>query len=168
MEYAGEAATPRFGAGSFQIALNSLFESVAGRKLESVVYGKPHTRTYEYVEKVFRRHSPSVEELWGVGDQPETDIRGANNAGPHWQSALVGTGMWTGEGNSVRPCGPRRCRCFSCGEVDFEEDVNTCAGLGGIADPLLNLHALHTYSRYMYSYGCDGCVTRVKRDGCIG
>ena len=59
------------------------------------------TRTYEYVEKVFRRHSPSVEELWGVGDQPETDIRGANNAGPHSQSALVGTGMWTGEGNSV-------------------------------------------------------------------
>ena len=53
------------------------------------------------MEKVFRRHSPSVEELWGVGDQPETDIRGANNAGPHWQSALVGTGMWTGEGNSV-------------------------------------------------------------------
>jgi ribonucleotide monophosphatase NagD (HAD superfamily) len=32
---------------------------------------------------------------FGIGDNPLSDIKGANNAGPHWQSILVRTGMFS-------------------------------------------------------------------------
>lgn len=34
--------------------------------------------------------------IYGIGDNPAADIRGANGAGPHWTSILVKTGVWTG------------------------------------------------------------------------
>lgn len=37
--------------------------------------------------------------LWMIGDNPLTDIAGANAAGAPWRSALVRTGMFLGDGN---------------------------------------------------------------------
>lgn len=34
-----------------------------------------------------------------VGDNPEVDVRGANNAGKPWRSVLVRTGVFSGSGN---------------------------------------------------------------------
>ena len=30
--------------------------------------------------------------VYGIGDNPKSDIRGANSAGPHWSSILVKSG----------------------------------------------------------------------------
>ncbi len=39
--------------------------------------------------------------IYGVGDNPLTDIAGANGAGGPWRSALVRTGMFQGKGNDA-------------------------------------------------------------------
>ncbi|KAF0713669.1 hypothetical protein DYB28_011404 [Aphanomyces astaci] len=36
-----------------------------------------------------------VERFYGIGDNPYSDIQGANNAGDHWTSVLVRTGIFT-------------------------------------------------------------------------
>ena len=37
-----------------------------------------------------------------IGDNPASDIAGANAAGPRWQSALVRTGVFRGETNDAK------------------------------------------------------------------
>ena len=37
--------------------------------------------------------------FYGIGDNPKSDIRGANKCGNHWTSILVRTGVFTGMGN---------------------------------------------------------------------
>ena len=44
-------------------------------------------------------HLPTGFSCYGVGDNPASDIRGARNAGPHWASILVRTGVWRGGEN---------------------------------------------------------------------
>lgn len=34
--------------------------------------------------------------IYGIGDNPLADIQGANNAGDHWSSILVRTGIYDG------------------------------------------------------------------------
>ena len=34
---------------------------------------------------------------FGIGDNPKADIRGANNAGDHWKSVLVRTGLFNSD-----------------------------------------------------------------------
>jgi HAD superfamily hydrolase (TIGR01456 family) len=41
-QYVNEAPQPRLGSGSFSVALDAMFERVAGRDVEQVKYGKPH------------------------------------------------------------------------------------------------------------------------------
>ncbi|RHY16209.1 hypothetical protein DYB36_006102 [Aphanomyces astaci] len=36
-----------------------------------------------------------IERFYGIGDNPYSDIQGANNAGDHWTSVLVRTGIFT-------------------------------------------------------------------------
>ena len=50
-----------------------------------------------------QRHmgAPALKAIYGVGDNPLTDIAGANAAGGHWKSALVRTGMFQGKGNDA-------------------------------------------------------------------
>ena len=38
---------------------------------------------------------------YGIGDNPKSDIRGANNAGDHWKSILVRTGVFRGKDNDA-------------------------------------------------------------------
>ena len=40
--------------------------------------------------------------IYGVGDNPLTDIRGANNAGKPWQSVLTRTGIFHGGLNDLK------------------------------------------------------------------
>lgn len=40
-----------------------------------------------------------ITQFYGIGDNPKADIRGANNAGPHWSSVLVRTGVFQGADN---------------------------------------------------------------------
>ncbi|KAI0644532.1 HAD-like domain-containing protein [Trametes meyenii] len=91
---------PRVGQGAFREAFQAVYKSLLGRTYPYVLYGKPSTATYKFAEKVLKDR---LEELQGgaierlptvymVGDNPESDIAGANNAG--WPSILVRTGVY--------------------------------------------------------------------------
>ena len=109
----------RLGQGGFQAAFQGLWDEVTGgAKLEKTLFGKPTQATFEFSENRLRANRKA---LWGqvglndplrrvymVGDNPESDIRGANNyRSPHgsrWKSILVRTGVYRGEREpSCRP-----------------------------------------------------------------
>jgi HAD superfamily hydrolase (TIGR01456 family) len=112
---------PRLGQGGFQHALEGVWSRLThGAELESTVMGKPSSLAYSFAEKKLRRHRadlihqnnpeeaqqqqkkkepPELSKVYMVGDNPESDIMGANNYNsPHytdWVSILVKTGVYT-------------------------------------------------------------------------
>ncbi|TGJ85650.1 hypothetical protein E0Z10_g3103 [Xylaria hypoxylon] len=107
---------PRFGQGAFQAALAGIWNQITGGKAEMkrTTIGKPCARTYGYAESVLARWRAELSKRSGradpeaeaqpltrvymVGDNPESDIRGANEysspQGTEWASILVRTGVW--------------------------------------------------------------------------
>ncbi|KAK0717179.1 HAD-like domain-containing protein [Lasiosphaeria miniovina] len=127
---------PRFGQGAFQAAIAGVWHRLTNgaAPLRRTVIGKPHADTYRFAERVLTAHrndtlrrlghlleqaaepqcaaaadsnSNPVAAVYMVGDNPESDIAGANghvsDAGIQWLSALVRTGVWSEErdGHSV-------------------------------------------------------------------
>lgn len=108
---------PRLGQGAFQASLAGLWRRITGgHELERTSIGKPYGETYRFAERVLaghrhevlrvlsrgRRHEPGVGQLrrvYMVGDNPESDIAGANGHasehGTEWVSVLVKTGVWS-------------------------------------------------------------------------
>ncbi len=109
----------RLGQGGFQAAFAGLWNEVTGgAKLTSTTIGKPTQATYEYAETLLRGRrkrlwgqvglNDPLREVFMVGDNPESDIRGANEyRSPHgsvWTSILVKTGVWReGKEPSYKP-----------------------------------------------------------------
>ncbi|KAJ4258002.1 hypothetical protein NW762_008139 [Fusarium torreyae] len=108
---------PRFGQGAFQGAMYGVWKQVTGGlDLKCSVIGKPHRQTYEYAERVLNRRRatmleqagttevPGLQRVYMIGDNPESDIRGANEydsiKGASWKSILVKTGVWDQERGS--------------------------------------------------------------------
>lgn len=104
---------PRLGQGGFQASLEGVWNATTGgAKLERTVIGKPHPATYKYAERVLhkyrthmlsgngelKRKIPHLKRVFMVGDNPESDIRGANefqsSHGTDWTSVLVKTGVY--------------------------------------------------------------------------
>lgn len=99
----------RLGQGGFQAALSGIWEvTTDGAQLEQTIIGKPHAHTYSYAEKVLNRYRAELlggterevgrlSRVFMVGDNPESDIRGANSYqspyGTDWSSILVNTGV---------------------------------------------------------------------------
>eukprot|EP01052_Picozoa_sp_SAG31_P019440 SAG31_NODE_1416_length_8441_cov_11.436706_4_plen_391_part_00 len=105
--FQGRHAAPRLAGAAFLECLDALLKRSTGAALEVQWYGKPYSSTYRHAEQMLRAEArrlgtATVERFWGVGDNPAADIRGANNAGDHWRSALVRTGVFGagGEENS--------------------------------------------------------------------
>ncbi|OHE91180.1 HAD-superfamily subfamily IIA hydrolase [Colletotrichum orchidophilum] len=107
---------PRFGQGAFQAAVAGVWKEVTGgtAELRRTVFGKPFATTYQYAERVLEAHRrallgksgggaappPPLKTVYMVGDNPESDIRGANdysNEETEWASVLVKTGVWSQE-----------------------------------------------------------------------
>ncbi|PHH54339.1 putative CDP-alcohol phosphatidyltransferase class-I family protein C22A12.08c [Ceratocystis fimbriata CBS 114723] len=103
---------PRLGQGAFQASLDGVWRAITGgHSLQRTVIGKPHQLTYEYAERVLNQHHvslaggkpgdtiDSLHNVYMVGDNPESDIRGANEfrsvSGAKWSSLLVRTGVWS-------------------------------------------------------------------------
>jgi ribonucleotide monophosphatase NagD (HAD superfamily) len=85
-------------------AFRSLFEHYSNIPLKIEFCGKPYPIQYEYAEELFRKSAiahgvPPPTHCFGIGDNPKSDIRGANNAGSHWRSILVRTGVFQGGDN---------------------------------------------------------------------
>ncbi|XP_041457716.1 haloacid dehalogenase-like hydrolase domain-containing 5 [Lytechinus variegatus] len=80
-----EAHLPRLGHGSFLLCLEALYKKVTGHDLRyTVLTGKPSQITYHYAEHVLKQQArtmgiqQSVRTLYAIGDNPMTDIYGAN------------------------------------------------------------------------------------------
>ncbi|CAM1506284.1 Fc.00g059250.m01.CDS01 [Cosmosporella sp. VM-42] len=105
----------RFGTGAFMEALKGLWSTVTGGKqLRYDALGKPSNHTYKYAhdrllqyyhDMACTRGDPHnfvkchpLKRVYMIGDNPESDIRGANdfNAedGTEWIPILVRTGVW--------------------------------------------------------------------------
>ena len=104
---------PRLGQGGFQAALEGVFNAVtggpdAGVRLQKTLFGKPTQGTFAFAEDRLIRHRKFLQDsntgnltrVYMVGDNPESDIRGANEydspAGTRWHSILVRSGVYSG------------------------------------------------------------------------
>ena len=120
--WAADYHLSRLGQGGFQAALDGLWRAVTYHKslthppeLYKTVIGKPSCETYSFAEKVLMRHRDNMfgksnpvglKRVYMVGDNPESDIRGANEyESPHgveWVSLLTRTGVYR-DGEGLRP-----------------------------------------------------------------
>ncbi|XP_013394123.1 haloacid dehalogenase-like hydrolase domain-containing 5 isoform X1 [Lingula anatina] len=80
-----EACMPRFGHGCFLHCLEGLYHKITGRHIQyTALIGKPSEITYHHAEYVINQHAESLgletplHRLYAIGDNPETDIYGAN------------------------------------------------------------------------------------------
>ncbi|KAF9528509.1 HAD-like domain-containing protein [Crepidotus variabilis] len=89
---------PRIGQGAFKVAFQSVYRALTGSEYPHVQYGKPTQATYEFAEELLNLHlhdlygAPNQFKPYMVGDNPESDIAGANAA--KWSSLLVKTGVY--------------------------------------------------------------------------
>jgi HAD superfamily hydrolase (TIGR01456 family) len=100
--YATEYCFPRFTQGAFVESFRHLYQLHHETELKIKYYGKPFSVQYEYAEELLRKEAlrlgvPVPEMFYGIGDNPKSDIRGANQAGENWTSMLVRTGLFHGE-----------------------------------------------------------------------
>ncbi|TWU72991.1 hypothetical protein ED733_004522 [Metarhizium rileyi] len=105
----------RFGTGAFLEALRGVWLAVTnGAELQYNALGKPSQFTYDYAHTRLLQyystmaagkegsgglHATPLKRVYMIGDNPESDIRGANEYcpedGTEWVSILVRTGVWT-------------------------------------------------------------------------
>lgn len=98
--WGNEFSRPRFGQGAFQAALRANYESLTGRSLDAWTGGKPTQVTYDFANELLINivqdefHGHHLGRVYMIGDNPASDIHGANNYG--WASVLVKTGVFKG------------------------------------------------------------------------
>ena len=115
--YTSDHPYPRFTQGAFVEAFKSLFEMYTYNThnqcdLDIVFCGKPFPIQYEAATDVLQNlvkdqnsstsgtsSARTLTRVYAIGDNPKSDIRGANNSGDHWTSILVRTGVFDGMGN---------------------------------------------------------------------
>ena len=103
--YTTEHPLPRFTQGAFVTALKHLYKIVNNQELKVTSFGKPFKVQYQYAERMLMQQSerlglPPPLIYYGVGDNPLSDIKGANEAGPMWKSVLVRTGIFNSLDNN--------------------------------------------------------------------
>ena len=100
----------RLGQGGFMEAFEGVWAAVTGGpregvELQKTVIGKPFQGTFEFAEKRLLQHREvlgagqlPLKRVYMIGDNPESDIRGANTyKSPHgseWISLLTRTGVY--------------------------------------------------------------------------
>ncbi|EGG12913.1 uncharacterized protein MELLADRAFT_32561, partial [Melampsora larici-populina 98AG31] len=101
--WGNEFSRPRFGQGAFQIALRENYRRLTGQDLKGWVGGKPSRETYQFADRLLNDlallegdgDDKRNGNVYMIGDNPASDIQGANNYG--WKSVLVQTGVFTGK-----------------------------------------------------------------------
>ncbi|KAJ3038583.1 hypothetical protein HDV00_000514 [Rhizophlyctis rosea] len=93
--------------GAFRIALEVLYKDLTCNTLHYTKFGKPEHTTYIYATEALSAYArilwgntqgaskTSKRHVYAVGDNPASDIDGANRHG--WESILVRTGVWKEE-----------------------------------------------------------------------
>ncbi|PMD66575.1 uncharacterized protein K444DRAFT_579876 [Hyaloscypha bicolor E] len=106
LTYATSHPHPRAAQGSFRAALEGLWSATTGgaKLLNCKTVGKPTEETYIFGEKTLVEWEKSMNggdgklgTIYMVGDNPSSDIQGANNftsrLGTEWKSILVESGV---------------------------------------------------------------------------
>ncbi|TGZ76234.1 HAD-superfamily hydrolase [Ascodesmis nigricans] len=95
---------PRMSQGTFRLGFEAMYKAITGVELERTIYGKPERATYTFADEVLANwmeeiHAENVlpENVYMVGDNPQSDIIGGNMYG--WNTCLVKTGVHTGDEN---------------------------------------------------------------------
>jgi len=126
--YAGNYKLPRFTQGAFRDCLNLLYSKMnGGRQLQLTEYGKPFKSTYDYARHYLstyheRCHTNTTatttttsdrsetivkqlhcKTIYAIGDNPHSDICGANASGEEFFSILVRSGIFKGENSEEHP-----------------------------------------------------------------
>lgn len=116
---------PRLGQGGFQAALEGVFNAITGGpangvQLHKQLFGKPTQGTFTFAENRLKQHrtvlrggnnddddAAKLRTVYMVGDNPESDIRGANEykspTGSRWNSILVRSGVYRGGTPAYEP-----------------------------------------------------------------
>ena len=94
--YMDKFPIPRFACGSFFYCLQNLFKMKYGRNIDFTDYGKPSKIIYQYAKRQILKHigKKKLTNIYMIGDNPEVDIKGANDSG--FYSLLVRTGVFKG------------------------------------------------------------------------
>ncbi|KAK4052386.1 hypothetical protein OIV83_002188 [Microbotryomycetes sp. JL201] len=105
--WGNEFSQPRHGQGAFQHSCASVFHTITGHELHRTTGGKPTRATYDYASTLLysaisgeidlhanKPRAPFDGRVYMVGDNPASDIAGANGFG--WESVLVRTGVFKG------------------------------------------------------------------------
>jgi ribonucleotide monophosphatase NagD (HAD superfamily) len=90
---------PRYGAGAFRAVMEDLYFRTTGEHLDQTTFGKPEPTSFAYAESLIDKQHANVERIYMIGDNPATDIKGANAVGGRWKSILTLTGMHPGPDN---------------------------------------------------------------------
>ncbi|CAD6581249.1 MAG: hypothetical protein CYPHOPRED_001525 [Cyphobasidiales sp. Tagirdzhanova-0007] len=101
---------PRYGQGAFQEAFRAVWKRTTGHELQATTGGKPTKLTYKLAENLLlaqandpnilpkgQRPLQKLGQTFMLGDNPFSDIAGANAAG--FNSILVRTGVFRGKEN---------------------------------------------------------------------
>jgi len=112
---------PRLGQGGFKAALEGVWKAVTnGANLEQRMFGKPFQPTFAFAERRLQSHRQmllgkgktrigmqGLKRVYMVGDNPESDILGANQyrseTGSEWLSILVRSGVYNGGEPAHKP-----------------------------------------------------------------
>ena len=88
--------------GSFNAILRLTYQLLCERELRIEMCGKPERITYDYSMRIAQQaagENATVSQYYMIGDNPSSDICGANRVGI--PSVLVRTGIWDKEENST-------------------------------------------------------------------
>ncbi|EEQ85811.1 HAD-superfamily subfamily IIA hydrolase [Blastomyces dermatitidis ER-3] len=108
--WAAQYHQPRLGQGAFKASLEGVWAAMTGgASLAMTVIGKPCELTYRFAEKRLNQEREKMfhvedlqplEAVYMIGDNPESDIRGANSYkspfGTKWNSILLRSGVYSG------------------------------------------------------------------------
>ncbi|XP_077435027.1 haloacid dehalogenase-like hydrolase domain-containing 5 isoform X4 [Vanacampus margaritifer] len=116
-----EAPSPRFGHGMFLLCLESAYKKLTGRELSyRALLGKPSLLTYRFAERALthRNRQHKVQTIYAVGDNPMTDVYGANLynrylAQQHRQAPARTAGQETSSQPAEEPASVAATRCRS-------------------------------------------------------
>nr|XP_044611660.1 haloacid dehalogenase-like hydrolase domain-containing 5 isoform X1 [Equus asinus] len=113
-----EAKMPRFGHGTFLLCLETIYQKVTGKELRyEGLMGKPSILTYQYAEDLIRQQTERrgwvapIQNLYAVGDNPMSDVYGANLFHQYLQMVkhdgaqeLGAGGLWKQRPSATQSC----------------------------------------------------------------
>lgn len=87
----------RMAMGPFTYILKGLLKDYHNISFAPILYGKPNKLAYKFVEEYMKNKYPFGGNFYMIGDNPNSDIKGANDAG--WTSIMTRTGVFKGKEN---------------------------------------------------------------------